>query len=410
MRISPRIAVPVALVAATVLLFDIVAWFVVPEELTRFSHAYRKTQYLAARPGHPSLVRNDPRGYYRADDQLGFDIRPGARAVYEYGEGPQEVFANSIGCFDRNELDGLRAAPQYHYFGGDSYTWGFAEYDSKFATVWEEATGKVAAKCGVTHTGTVAQFEKFKRVAAAVGRMPATVFVGFYVNDPANDAAFPHSTVVDGYMVDTAFLSGGRIVHPPVEEVKAVVAASVRELEAPMGAVERAKAAVWVFSLTANLADRARIALRDASAPAATQSPAPKVEMPPAAAGQQVRPTSRFGANLYYWYEPGTMKTSFAGDPRTQATRDAMLRWAAHARQNKYRLVFLLVPPRDSFDDPEFYGQVRGFLAAHGIEHLDFAPLFRSGGYSRRDLYYTRDAHWNATGNRVVGKLLAERY
>ena len=404
-----KVVVPLVLVGITVLVFDVVAWFVVPSDLTAFSHSYRKTALLHTKGGYPLLSRNDPRYYFRADEALGFDINPGARGQHEVDGIAYDIFANSLGCFDRNDVQALRGAKEYHYFGGDSFTWGFAEYDSKLATVWERATGKVAAKCGVSHTGTVHQFEKFKRVAAAVGRMPATVFVGFYVNDPANDAAHPHTTVIEGYTADIAYLSleDGSIVHPDIEEVRNIVATSLRENERPLTTVERLKACVWVFSLTANLLDYARLAALRAMTPAPAQA-LPGSAQAGAAAG--VRPTSKFGGNLYNWYEPRTMKMAFAADPKTQATRAAMQHWAAHARENSYRLVFLLFPAREVFDDPEFFDQVRAFLSANGIEYLDFAQLFRGEGFKSADLYWKGDSHWNPTGNRAVGRLLAQRY
>jgi hypothetical protein len=168
---------------------------------------------------------------------------------------------------------------------------------------------------------------------------------------------------------------------------------------------ERLKACLWVFSLTANMLDYARLAVLEALKPAPAKAPPGAVQ-----AGEAVRPTSKFGGNLYYWYDPRTMKSAFATDPKTEATRAAMLRWAAHARENSYRLVFLLMPAREVFDDPEFFGQVRGFLAANRIEHLDFAQLFKAQGLKSGELYWKRDSHWSPEGNRVIGGMLAQRY
>ena len=80
-----------------------------------------------------------------------------------------------------------------------------------------------------------------------------------------------------------------------------------------------------------------------------------------AAAAAAVRPTSKFGANLYFWHDPNTIKARFLSDPKTGANREAIRAWALHARENGYRLVFLLFPPKDAFDDPELFGQVRLF-------------------------------------------------
>ena len=398
------IAVSLMLAGATILLFDLVAWFVLPAQYTAFSASYRKTALLGAVAGIPPMARAYPRNYFRADPVLGFDIVPNMRMTHDFEVVPHEIFSNDLGCFDRNQLADFRRAPEYHYFAGDSFTWGYADYDSKFATVWEKQTGRMAAKCGVTHTGQAYQLEKLKRVAAAIGKFPATVFVGFYVNDPGNDEAFPHTTVVSGYQVDTAFLKGGAIVHADVNEVRRVVEQGLRALEAPPGLVSRIRSWLSVYSLSANIANHLLVTTQgalqrdDALAPSQRAIPAP------------TGPMAGFGNNLYYWYPSDAMKTRYASDPMTAANRAAIQRWAAHARENSYRLVFLLFPPQSDFNDVEFFSQVRGWLDANGIEHLDFARLFADERVKVDDLHWKSNGHWHNGGNRTVGRLLAERY
>jgi hypothetical protein len=399
-----RLAAPLLVAGATIALFDVAAWFLLPSEYTAFSSSYRKTWLLSSTPqGQPAMTRPFPRHYFRADETLGFDINPGARGIEVVDGYSYQVFANRLGCFDRNDLETFQRSPEYHYFAGDSFTWGFARYESKFATVWEGLTGKIAAKCGVTHTGQAHQFEKFKRFVAAVGRQPAEVYVGFYVNDPMNDEAYPHTTIVGGYMVDIAFLKDGALVHPDAGEVTRTVERSIRELEAARpGPVDRLKTAVWVYSLSANIVNQGILAARKGlrhEAPAA------------GGAAGDARPTAKFGDNLYYWYHSDAVKAGYATDPMFAASRTAIQRWARHARENGYRIVFLLFPPRDNFDDVHFFDQVRGWLDANGIEHLDLARLFNQERLGVDDLYWpgNTNGHWHEDGNRIVGHLLAER-
>ena len=403
MKSLARIAVPVLLAAATVLLFDLVAWFAVPAGLTAFSASYRNTGLLSSSVGVPPMARAYPRHYFRADDVLGFDIAPDMRMPHDFEASPHEIFSNDIGCFDRNRLADLRRAKEYAYFAGDSFTWGYASYDSKFATVWEAQTGTMAAKCGVTHTGQAYQLEKLKRVAAAVNRFPSTVFVGFYVNDPANDEAFPHTTVISGYQVDTAFLKDGALVHADPGEVRRVVAQSLRQLEAPPSPSDRIRTWLSVHSLSANIANHAWLAGQGLLSARAGNAAAPAA---PAPSG----PMAGFGNNLYYWYSAESVKAAYATDPKTAANRAAILAWARHAREHSYRLVFLLFPPKQSFDDVAFFEQMKGWLAANGVEHLDFAQLFAAGRFKVDDLYWKSNGHWHEGGNRIVGRLLAERY
>jgi hypothetical protein len=227
------------------------------------------------------------------------------------------------------------------------------------------------------------------------------------VNDPGNDAAHPHTTVVGGYMVDIAFLRDGAIVRPDPAEVRATVEAAIRELERPPTALQRVMHTVWVFSLSANVANESRLALqrRLASRPSVPGAPAAG-----GAAATAPRATSRFGGNLYDWYDPRTMKAGYAEDPKTEAQRAALLRWAAHSRENGYRLVAVLFPPAESLDDADYFARVRAWLAVRGIEHLDLALLFKERGLRREDLHWRDNGHWHSEGNVIVGKLLAERY
>jgi hypothetical protein len=402
-----KLAVAIVLAGAAIALFDLVAYFAVPADYTRFAVSYRQTQLLSGATGHPAMSRGYPRHYFHADDAMGFDIAPNVKKTpFVFNPVPHEVFSNGLGCFDRNEAPVFRGAKEYHYFAGDSFTWGYADYESKFATVWERATGKIAAKCGVSHTGQAAQFEKFKRVTAAIGKLPVAVYVGFYVNDPANDAAYPHTTVIEGYMVDTVWVREGALVRPDVNEIRGVVESSLRELDKPRTAVEELKARVWIHSLSANIVNEGGRALARSAARAAASHSAQGA----AAAGPASCPSSKFGDNLYCWYNIADMKTSYATDAKAAANREAILRWARHARENSYRLVLLLFPPKTAFDDAQFFDPVKQFLQANGIEHLDLAPLFKAEGFREEDLYWADNGHWHGAGNRAVGRLLAQRY
>jgi hypothetical protein len=405
MRRLAGLLAPLILAAITLAVFDLLGYFLVPASYTGFAPSYRNTGLLApAAPSQPALTRGYPRYYFRADDVLGFDISPGARATAEVDGHPYEVFSNSLGCFDRNELRDFQARGEYVYFAGDSFTWGYAPYETKFTTVWERETGRLAAKCGVTHTGTLHQFEKFKRVANAIGKFPRTVFVAFYVNDPANDLAYPHTTVIGGYQVDTAYLKDGAIVRPHVAQIREVVEGSIRELESRRaGWWDGLKTRVWVYSLSANIVDRGAIAVGNALRPRPGSGTTRAQASPPAA-------TARFGDTFYYSFSPEEMKTRYANDPRASASKEAIRQWKRHATDNSYRLVFLLLPPKDGFNDLDLFTQVKGWLDANQIEFVDLAYLFHRGGYKVEDLYWTLNGHWNESGNEVVGKLLATLY
>src|ERR1017187_4181166 len=237
--------------------FDVVAYFSVPASYTAFAPSYRHPPpVLAASPPRPLPGRGYPRYYFQADREMGFDITPKAAAVTTVDGYTYDIFSNDLGCFDRNQLADFRRAPEYAYFAGDSFTWGYSRYDTKFATVWEQRTKTMAAKCGITHSGQRHQFAKFVQVTSKIGTLPKVVFVGFFPNDPANDLAYPHTTVIDGYQVDTVYFKNGELVRPDISELTHTVEAGIRQLAFDDQRLQsRLMRFLQVYSLSAHLID-----------------------------------------------------------------------------------------------------------------------------------------------------------
>jgi hypothetical protein len=392
------------IVALTIALFDSAAYFLLPPAYTIFAEEYRDVELLSepapnpssqpSQPFQPTLTKGYPRNYFEPDDVLGFDIRPGATATARFREGEYPIFANDIGCFDKNNLRDLQNSHEYVYFAGDSFTWGYARYEKKFATLWEQLTKTTAAKCGVTHTGQLHQFEKFKRITAKIGKFPKVVVVGFSGNDPANDLAHPHTTVISGYQVDTAYLKNGSIVRPSIDEVRHTVNSSLEGYEYQYKKDHspwfRLKTAVKVYSLSANIMNGVVQHLK----PGARKSTS------------QPTPTSNFGETIYNAFTYQDTKKVYGGDPRANASKTAIKNWSEHAKANGYRLVFLLFPPWTAFNDVEYFGQVRDWLHACGIQYVDLTHIFKKDGYDVYDVYWRKDGHFNENGNRVVAEEL----
>ena len=106
--------------------------------------------------------RGYPRNYFYADTKKGFDIKKNsekllARRPMNLKEYP--VWGNSIGCFD-NDIP--KKEKYYVYLSGDSITWGYAPYDKKFGTLLENKLNKNVAACGVSNTGQIHQYLKYK--------------------------------------------------------------------------------------------------------------------------------------------------------------------------------------------------------------------------------------------------------
>ena len=262
----------------------------------------------------------------------------------------------------------------------------------------------MTAKCGVTHSGTLHEFEKFKRTVVLIGKYPKVVFVCFTINDPANDLAYPHTTVIDGYLVDTVYLKDGVIVRPKIDDVRQTVEESIHNLEnAKVGWVDRLKTRVWVYSLSANIVNSGALAIGNA-----VRSRPDSIF--PAAQGSPSSTMTKFGDSFYWFFSPNEVKTRYLSDPRANASKEAIAQWARHARDHSYKLVFLLFPPKSDFNDADLFTQVKAWLDSNGIEYVDFAQIFRTDGYKVEDLYWNLDSHWNENGNRIVGRMLSARF
>jgi hypothetical protein len=139
----------VSLTIACVLI-DFVGYFVLPQRFTASFLEYKSNPSV-------SNQTTNLRYYYKPVPDRGFDIAEYASGYFAIENISFPVFANSPGCFDKNDIDTFTSAP-YVYFAGDSFTWGYAPYESKFVTRFEALTGIPTAKCGVKHTSTVHQF------------------------------------------------------------------------------------------------------------------------------------------------------------------------------------------------------------------------------------------------------------
>jgi hypothetical protein len=127
-------------------LIDLVGYFLLPQRFTASFIDYKSNS-----------PQTNLRYYYKAIPGRGFDIAEHASGLFTVDDESFPIFSNSLGCFDKNDIDAFTTGP-YVYFAGDSYTWGYARYQAKFATQFEALTGVRTAKCGVGHTGTRHQF------------------------------------------------------------------------------------------------------------------------------------------------------------------------------------------------------------------------------------------------------------
>jgi hypothetical protein len=383
-RSKKRLLTAIAAVGVGVILLDALGYFALPD------------RYLKPFPGYRRAGTGWPRDYYRADPVRGFDIKPHARGIHELIDGPHyDVFANGLGCYDRENREDFLNGP-WAYFAGDSFTWGYASYDKRFATQFQAKTGVPSAKCGVPHTGTRHQFDKFKSVVQDVGRYPALVVVGFYDNDLQNDYAHPHRTVIDGWPIDTAYVVKPgtlSLVRPPIAVLQADIRPSLPpspDDHTPDAFYRAVRAKLRRYSLTANLVAYAR---------------------------RSTQPTQeQFGDDIYALSDPGFPPPLNADAVRIEGselagpTRRVIGEWAADAREYGYTLLFMFIPPKWFHAKPGRYAELTTLLDSVQVPHLVLAEAFRRSNLPADVLYWPNDEHLNDDGQTVAANELASWY
>ena len=143
-----------------------------------------------------------PKFYFRGDEQSGFDISDNFPArMLHFADGDATIWSNEMGCFDNP----YQNEDNYILLVGDSFTWGYAPFETKFGTIIEKYSGHRVLKCGVTGYGSRQELIKIHKIAARTRKPPSLIIVGYCIgNDLKDDYLFPHITFQDGYLLNKA--------------------------------------------------------------------------------------------------------------------------------------------------------------------------------------------------------------
>lgn len=394
-RRALRALLPLAAVTfLTVALFDLAAYRLLPDRYLLAFERYRRPP----RPSEPGLA-GWPRNYYVANETRGFDIGE-KRSTRHWVDGvTYPIWSNSLGCFDE-EHDSYADAV---YFAGDSFTWGFTPFEEKFGTLVERESGTTVLKCGVTHTGQRHQFDKFVEIVARTASRPRAVFVFFFENDVADDYAHPHSTVIDGWLVDTVVTYGrSELVRRSPQELSKQLEAELDELRQEEQSSRRDVALRYRFatvllrySLTANLWRAVRTAT----------SSTPGERAPKHGDRGSSKPRS------FYAIPPESQgRFSYLENRFARENQAALLAFAAWTAERGVPLVVVLVPRQRVSFDPDWYAEVHEFLDRHRIRFTDLARNFRARDLDPGELYWRGNAHFNPRGNEEVARALLDEF
>lgn len=359
----------------SVLLLDAVAYLGFRERLSGLLPEYGRAD------GGPS--RGYPPHYFRADARLGFDIREHASAMTDskpVGYGPYRVWGNGWGCFDEPwDESGLQGGV---YLAGDSFTWGYVRFERKFGTQLEARIDTPVYACGVTHTGQRHQLEKFLGLHAR-GLRPDVVVVNVFANDLANDFFFPHSTVLEGHMVETheqCFdAASGAFTHWRIDAA---------QLRREMAAWKQDHTGRFMGFLQSH-----SLSFNVLRALALKVGPGLDHAGPAQCRRSVYSPVFSVGGG-------------YGSSALTAPNREALRRWVEHAAAEGYTVLFSFIPNRTGVDPS--YAHIAAHIRALGGRAVFFADYVQRAGLELASLYHAHDGHFNEAGNAHYAEHLAQ--
>jgi hypothetical protein len=372
--IAANIVIAVALLA----LIDATAFALLPNQLARSIWPYRCTDCV---PPPYIGTRTFPQGYFIADSAMGFDISPAVNQEPHWVDGfYYGVWSNKLSCFDSAELP----TSDYVYLAGDSFSWGFAPFDSKFGTLIERRLNIRVMKCGVPHTGQAHQLTKARQIIARIGKSPKLIIVQYYPNDICNDFAYPHSTAIDGWLVEdkNIEIDNGtwRVQSQPIEQItdgsKSRVAGP-----GPATSVDDLMFSLEKYSLSFNVIERFFYRIRSATW------------------GISSRPlqSSVYPKGLC----DGSTSPSYNG-PIYKRNSDSLRAFKSYADSIGSSLVVVLVPPYSQIASSSYFEKLKDLLVAEGIGHVDLSPPLSIAHSRNIELYWAENLHLNVAGNELA--------
>jgi hypothetical protein len=363
----------------TILLIDLITFFVSPTQGIIFVPDYKKNRF---QENLNKAVHYFPRGYNVADPVTGFDIERSVPPVaFNMADGSFAIFSNDIGCFDHHNLREIKSAKSYDYFAGDSFAWGYGNYEQNIPSTYEKVSGRFTVKCGIIHSGQRHQFEKFQRTEKLIGHPPKRVILTFYENDVANDYAYPHTTVIEGFEVDTYKFNADQfqLIPRDMEKIKQDIYAGLN----PGSQKLNTRIDAWLdqYSLSWNLF---KVGVKQTK-------------------GKELATIYGISEGVNYGKDKG-----YGTAEVSKKNREALDMWFNDAMKRKYELILILIPPKLHHANTSFYGGLRDYLSERHIRFYDLTEPFNISKKRSEQLYWLNDGHLNNEGNTFVGEFLSK--
>ena len=365
-------------------LIDFAMYFLLPEKYNSIFKNYRF---------HDGYDINDEfingnrffslEGYYTKDPSMGFDISKNIKNMdFIFSDKTVKVFSNEFGCYDTTNSSDLNIRNKFDYIAGDSFTWGHDEYKFIFPTIYESKINKTVMKCGVPHSGQIHQFLKFKTIMNNINNYPENVFVGYYSNDVSNDFFHPHSSVIDGIRYEMFDVDHNLNKIPKdFKKIKNEILNKRVKFDKPKMKKEKSKFKdlFYQYSLTYNIYKHLKKLIK--------------------------RSTKKIINNKYGIYlldSKFSYEKNYINSPYTLANRQSIEKWRDDSVENKYNLIFILIPPKESFNNKNYYKSLKVFLDEKNINYIDIAKKFNELGGHKNKYYFFYDGHINKNGHEVI--------
>lgn len=367
-------------------LFDYSAFQFFPEIVQKIAPSYKN-----------AFGRGYPRNHFIINKDRGFDINPNYKtstSVKPPELGYYEVWGNEIGCFDHSIQKIKKKLKKIIYLAGDSFTWGYSPFDKKFGYILEKKINSHVLKCGVSHTGQAHQFSKFQEIFNK-GYKSDTVIVNITPNDIHNDYFFPHSTVINGFMIEN--LKWCSYGHDKIswEYTDPDILKKIykNKLFNDDLSFIKLKNIIRNYSASIQILNKIFLHIKNYKI---FKTKSEKIRL------EENFLSTQSNCNIYFKTPYGFRDFNYKNSNFAKKNRTILKNWILHSKKNNYRLIFSFIGGQ--LDVQEFIYE----FAHKNIEVLDFSKWEIKKNLNRKSLYWKNDGHFNFKGNEEYANFLIE--
>ena len=359
----------------TIIILDVIFLLFLPNKIKNISIFYLADE-------NKYLTKGFPKNYFENNKERGFDIKrsviPTKTQLPNEIQKPYDIFSNSIGCFDNENKANENAII---YLAGDSFTWGFSPHEKRFSNILDdELKNYKIYNCGVPHTGQFHQYSKFLGIFKNLENLSA-VIVNIYENDIENDFFFPHSKVINGYLVDDKSwcLRNNKIN---------ILTKSKKELQNNFKSISVSNK---IISKLAKYSASANILYFFYK----------KIKVTYFSNLFNKTTCPKYSNNIYE-YSKEYKNNNFHLDGYIKNLQN----WIDHSKNNNYELIFSLIP--NKYSERKEIEIIFNYIKNQNVKIFRFKDYIFKNKIEKKKLYWKNDVHFNFKGHNEFANYLKE--